>query len=292
MTEDYLMEKNYAGMSGFDTFVLKSRWNSNFVNIILNGGIVAIELNYAKGFKGENVDFLAEVPFIHGLKIIDYNLKNVKGIHHCKSLTFLEVSTYCKTEINFTEFKRLSGCFLTWKAKATTISRCKTLKNLVIDKFDSSCSDLSLLSGLFELEHLSLLNAKISSLAGISPDNCIEFMGLYNLKNLTSLYFIQNFSKLKKLELDGCKRIGSIEEVKGLDKLRYLSFNNVGRIDSLKPLLGLERLEEVYFYENTNIEDGDLSPLLDLPSLRALSFQDRKHYSHSLSELERILINR
>ena len=62
--------------------------------------------------------------------------------------------------------------------------------------------------------------------------------------------------------------------------LGSLGLDNMGDIQSLKPLAQLSQLHRVTFVESTNILDGDLSPLVGLPSLELVSFQNRRHYSH------------
>jgi hypothetical protein len=39
------------------------------------------------------------------------------------------------------------------------------------------------------------------------------------------------------------------------------------------------------FYESTNVLDGDLSPLKDLPKLKHVAFMERPHYSLTREEL-------
>ena len=54
---------------------------------------------------------------------------------------------------------------------------------------------------------------------------------------------------------------------------------NCGEIDSMKPLAELVELSEVFFHESTNILDGNLNMLKNLPNLRDISFQERRHYN-------------
>jgi len=87
-------------------------------------------------------------------------------------------------------------------------------------------------------------------------------------------------TNLEELEIHTCRAVGSIEEVGFLPRLRKLHLNNDGEIKTLKPLEKLDSLESVFFYESTNVLDGDLSPLFRQKSLARVSFQNRRHYSH------------
>ena len=66
-----------------------------------------------------------------------------------------------------------------------------------------------------------------------------------------------------------------------MSRLRKLHVSNANEIESLKPLEKLSGLEWVTFVESTDIRDGDLSPLLRQKNLSRVSFQNRRHYSHS-----------
>jgi internalin A len=85
---------------------------------------------------------------------------------------------------------------------------------------------------------------------------------------------------MDKLEIGTCRKIRVIDEVSSLAKLREFYLDNVGDIQSLKPLAQLSQLHRVTFVESTNILDGDLSPLVGLPNLELVAFQNRRHYSH------------
>jgi hypothetical protein len=82
------------------------------------------------------------------------------------------------------------------------------------------------------------------------------------------------------LNIEACRAVGSIDEVGSLSRLRKFHLNNNGEIASLKPLKTLSALESVVFWESTNIRDGDLSILVQ-KNLSRVSFQNRRHYSHS-----------
>jgi hypothetical protein len=54
---------------------------------------------------------------------------------------------------------------------------------------------------------------------------------------------------------------------------------------------GLNELDNFSFVE-TNVEDGNLSPLLELPKLRYVGTMDKKHYSHKFAALNALLEER
>src|SRR5262249_52476741 len=125
-----------------------------------------------------------------------------------------------------------------------------------------------------------LLGGPISSLEGLGALAKLRSLRLGDLRKLKSLEGIQNLTELKSLEINTCRAIESIDQLSQLTNLEELYLNNLGKIRSLKPLIPLKRLMRFTFSESTEILDGDLSPLLSLPNLGLVSFQNRKHYSH------------
>jgi hypothetical protein len=69
-----------------------------------------------------------------------------------------------------------------------------------------------------------------------------------------------------------------------LSQLRSLDISNLGEVRSLSPIKNLKKLEELHFYENTNIVDGDIRLLSRLRSLNDVRFMNRRHYNASCDE--------
>lgn len=53
----------------------------------------------------------------------------------------------------------------------------------------------------------------------------------------------------------------------------------------------MEQLDFFSFVE-TNVEDGDLSPLLNIPSLRYVGTSDKKHYNYKFTAINELLSQR
>ena len=251
--------------------------NSEIIKIIKEYGIKELFL-YTKLGVGGDLSFLKKIPKLEAFLIMDFTIEDISPINTLHTLRSLGITTYCKTEIDFTQFPYLEECSLIWRPKAKSIVKCKTLRRLYVDKYTGK--DTSPFSGLTNLESLSIGNSPIRSLEGLRDLKKLRFLGLYRLTKLESLSGIEGLKNLEELEIHTCKKIKSIKEVEGLVKLRKLYLLNCGEIDSIKPIEKLKELEEFLFYESTNIVDGDLTPLTKLPKLKKVSFQNRKHYSH------------
>ena len=258
--------------------MLNSNWSDALIGYLVSNDVVELELNQAKGWKGEDLSFLAVLPDLKVFEIFDFNIRNIEPIQHLHKLRKLGVTSYCSTKIDFSPFSELESCALEWRAKATSLFECATLKKLFINRY--SGKDTAPFAKLVNLESLAILNAPVENLHGLSGLTKLRSLRLANLKRLASLEGIGGLANLEELEIHTCRAIRSLEEVGSLLRLKKLNLNNDGDIESLKPLENLKGLEMVVFYESTNIVDGDLSPLLHQRNLARVSFQNRRHYSH------------
>ncbi len=262
--------------------VVSSEWNEDIQNYIITNNISEIELNYAKGWKGKDLTFLKSFQDLKALTIIDWNIPDISPINTLRHLKYLKVSTYCKTEIDFSKFNVLEECILEWRNKATSLFQSKSIKRLFLNKY--SGKDTSKFSEMSQLEKLSVANSPISNIEGLSNLKNLKFLGLYNLKKLESLSPLEELINLIELEINGCKTIDDVSVLSTLIKLKKLELNDIGEIISIKNLISLIDLESFLFIESTNIVDGDLSPLKSMKRLKNISFQERKHYSHKRND--------
>jgi Leucine-rich repeat (LRR) protein len=259
-----------------------SAWSEEMTDYLLDNEIVELELNHAKGWKGTDLSFLAKLPHLKSLTIVDVAIPSVDPIHLLHELRSLEVMTYCKTAIRFSAFPRLEECSLEWRPKAFSLFDCLTLKKLFVNSYKGK--DLTLFGNLVNLESLAILNSPVKNLQGLRALKNLRSLRLGNIRGLTSLEGIEDLVNLEELNIQGCRSIGAIDEIASLSRLRRLLLNDDGVIESLKPLDRLKFLEMIIFYESTNIVDGDLSPLLRQENLSRVSFQNRRHYSHRREE--------
>jgi hypothetical protein len=258
--------------------VLNSGWSDELIRYLTGNGVVELELNQARGWEGEGLSFLAALTDLKSFEIFDLSIRNIEPIHHLHKLRMLGVTTYCSTGVDFSVFPDLESCALEWRARASSLFECASLKELFINRFGGK--DAAPFAKLVNLESLAILNSPLENLHGLSALAKLRFLRLANLKRLATLEGIEGLANLEELEIHTCRTISSIREIGSLLRLKKLNLNNDGDIESLKPLENLNGLNAVVFYESTNIVDGDLSPLLRQRNLARVSFQNRRHYSH------------
>jgi len=191
-----------------------SAWSDKLTDFLIDSGIVELELNYTKGWRGDNIVFLDCLQQLLSFTILDWKIASVQPVHFLYQLRELRVLTTCRTEINFSSFPMLEKCSLEWRPKAKSLFDCVSIKNLFIDHYKAADTDS--FSKLSNLESLAILNAPVKSLEGLGSLKNLKSLRLGGLRCLTSLAGIENLTNLEKLEIQTCRGIGSIDELQAI----------------------------------------------------------------------------
>ncbi len=266
--------------------VLLAACDAATLRAMQDAGVQECEINHARGWRGENVDFVTSLPGLQGLDILDFSLKSVASIHALRGLRSLKVSTYCDTPLRAECFPCLESCSLEWRAGSESVFDCTTLRSLFLNRF-SGRSEVPV-HRLTRLLSLTLLNSAIESLSSLSALSRLVYLRLGGLRRLRSLAGIESLSSLEELDVNTCRGLTMIDEVRHLTRLKRLLLNNCGAIQTLTPIRTLAELELVSFYESTNIVDGDLSPLVRPERPIVAAFRERRHYSHTRAQLGQV----
>lgn len=261
---------------------INTAWHNDFIKILNDSEIKELELNDGKGWSCNSLDFINNLPDLKALTIIDLKIENIEPIHFLKGLLKLEIITYCKTPLNFKSFPNLIECSLEWRRGSETLFELANLKTLFINNYDKKESNA--FSSFSKLEDLSILNSKTVNLEGVSQLGELKKLRIANLKYLNDLKGLEYLKQLEVLEIQKCKSVNDVSPIFLINRLNHLSLIDLGVIRSLKGIDNLTDLSTLLFYESTNVEDGDLTPLFKLKKLKKISFQNRKHYSHKREE--------
>lgn len=242
-----------------------------------------LHISPAHGFKESNVDFLKECPNVEGIHLQE-GITDINGLYHAKQLRFL--CAVFENEIDFSEFGRLEELCTVYNPKlGVGLFNSKSLATLAIRKFKSKSNTLEEFASLSELGTLSIVMSSIKSGAGLEL--------LPKLQNLTFAYCpkLRDIGPLRRLgdqlvrlTVDYCKALENFPDIcTSMKVLEWLGYQSSRELDDLEFLKDMPALLDFDFYD-TNVINGDLSPCL---GLRAAHFRNKRHYSHSLKEVER-----
>jgi hypothetical protein len=242
----------------------------------------------------EGCEFLADGWADLGIESIDF----VTDLRDQRPLLFLrdsirQLSAHFGHPLNieFTAFPALEVLGLTWMKGAESAFNCTWLKRLGLQGCPDE--DLSRLLRLKRLEELAIVSRRLQRLNGISALKRLWHVDLYGCPKLEnteeSLGELRELPRLTYLEIQACKQVTNIDviaTIPGLQKLNVV--NNRGTLASLLPLRRHPALRDIY-WESTKIEDGDMTPLLDIPTLERALYRYYRHYTQTCEAVCAIL---
>ncbi|KPB06249.1 hypothetical protein [Bacillus sp. CHD6a] len=165
---------------------------------------------------------------------------------------------------------------------------------------------------LENIQYLTLWHHKKNKLGNFIgfPENLL-YLEL-NWSNIQDFLCIEKMNKLKRLELHNCtklkndfglsgladtlehlhinqsKKFVPNEEIFSLRNLRVLCLNSCGNLENLHFLNQFPNLIDFRFVD-TNVLDGDLTPILDHPTIRSVGFLNKRHYNIKDDKMDALL---
>lgn len=238
-----------------------------------------------------DLSFLADFPNLRYLEVVDQRRVNTRPIEGLSNLRGLRLETP-GTGIDFSCFSELEVFVGDWHIDNSNVHRCEELRQLQVWQFKPKSLDLSDFANTTRLEWLYLTQTGIASLAGLETLRDLRYCEIAYAPKLESLEVLTSDRiELRELSFRKAKKILSFEPIAALRCLRRLNLFDCASMPDLKWINGMEQLDFFSFVE-TNVEDGDLSPLLNLPSLRYVGTSDKKHYNYKFTAINELLSQR
>jgi hypothetical protein len=145
--------------------------------------------------------------------------------------------------------------------------------------------DLSRFAGLKNLKKLELIDArKLESLEGIEHLTTLEDLCLDGKPKLTDVSALNRLPSLKLLEIAGCNHIQWPADLSGLSSLRHVLFKEMKALGSIS-MFSQCKLLAFFINYGVPVKDGDIAFLQDLPHLKRLSIEPKKHYNLDVGPL-------
>ncbi|PFE08904.1 hypothetical protein [Bacillus cereus] len=132
---------------------------------------------------------------------------------------------------------------------------------------------------LKNLLYLELNWSNIHDFLGIEKMNKLKRLELHYCTKLQNDFGLSRLADtLEYLYINKSKKFVPNEELFSLKNLRVLCLNSCGNLENLNSLNHFPNLIDFRFV-NTNVLDGDLSPILDHPTIRSVGFLNKRHYN-------------
>jgi Leucine-rich repeat (LRR) protein len=273
-----------------EPLIVRGSWNASYQAAIATSRHTELRLSSSAGWKGNSIEFLHGLTNIRSLEIYSWDVTDITPIQGLTNLEKLAIDCDYRQPVDFSVFARLKSLFLRWRSRSESIFRVTSLNelNLMNYPFES----LAPLHDLANLETLKLTSKQLRSLKGVERLSRLEHLDLFQCNRLEGLSGIGGAPNLTNVELESCKKIGSIAPISHLARLQRLVVTSCGKIDSLLPLESNSDLEELFFIEDTHVQDGNMRIFERLSKLKKMWFANRPHYSHTREEIKGKLAKR
>ena len=169
-----------------------------------------------------------------------------------------------------------------WKALCR-LPRNDALRYLFVMHHKSADGDLGNLDVPAQLTYLELLSSNARNI-GVLPAGLRRLELRRCVKLETAQGLAASCPELRHLHLKTSRKFQDLSSLFKLKRLEVLCLNGCGDLPDLKFLARFPRLRDFRFVD-TNVLDGDLSPLLSLPKLESIGTMDKRHYSHTTAEI-------
>ncbi|WP_324032057.1 leucine-rich repeat domain-containing protein [Aeromonas caviae] len=283
--EKYLIDEVENGMGR--CLVLTAPWSDSFKSIIDKENISVLRLSQSAGWNGNDISFINYLPSLSGVEIYSWGVKDITPLESISNLEYLGLQCEFTKAPDFSKLKKLKALKLFWRPKAKTIFSCDELNLLNVVNYPSE--NLKELNKMSLLRHLQLTSKKIKSLSGIEELSSLSILDLADCPKLEDLSGIDKCQQIEIVEIENCKRVYDIAILNELKNLKEIVLIDCGTVKSLRPLAHSPSLESITFIGDTTIEDGELTSLLDILTLKKMWFSNKRHYSHTREQVMEVL---
>jgi hypothetical protein len=256
---------------------------SESIKFIKENEIDKIYISRVFGYKLDDIKPLLELEGIKGFEYQESGNKvSLKGIESFSQLEHLRIDD--DQNVDLSKFPNLKYLIIKWSNKIENFDSCDKLEQLFLWNFNStekSFIQFPLLNGLTELE-LNFGNA--TTLDELLLSNSVKKLEFNYYPKLNTIKKLGEFSALQSIKFSNCKNIEDFQALTNLKNLKSLSINNCGSLKDIEFIRDMNNLTQFIFVD-TNIINGDLSPLTD-DRFEYIGFNDKRHYSHNYEELK------
>ncbi|MGZ8252015.1 MAG: hypothetical protein ACXWT7_06705 [Methylophilaceae bacterium] len=229
--------------------------------------------SYNNAFKLSNSDFLERFSSVNSIHINLNRVINLDGLEHiAETLEALDINDDLNLVRNLSPFKCLRSLRQNWGSDISFPEKMPLLETLGLAHFHPKIGNFNDLPEAPNLRKIGIVLARVSSFEGLQKYNLLTDLGFYRLAGLEDVSAIEHLTSLKEFELESCRGTYDISSaVKYCSELNKLTYINCPELNSLSFISHLPKLKE-FIFPNTLVKDGNLSPLLNHPSLAQVLF--------------------
>lgn len=245
--------------------------------------IDGIFIGAAEKFTENAYDFSLKWSHLKAIGIQNSPNFDLSLLENISNLEFFGIDQ-TNSSLDFRGLQKLKIISIPWHKKLFKNPELSNLEKLSLWKYKSATNDLTDFPQFNQLQQLDLTQGTITSLNGISRFSGLSDLGLHYLSKLEHLGEL-DLPKLKKFRAENCKRLADHQQLETCINLEDLKIHHCGSMQSVQFIKNLKKLKTFRFID-TEVIDGDLSPLLDLEDVY---FTEKKHYSHKTKNFNQMM---
>ena len=218
--------------------------------------------------RASNVEAIGEIPGLQSLSLGIYDLESFRVLE--LTLTELRLGATNSRKPTLRPLERFHSLkFLYVEGPSRDIEVLSELENLEDLTLRSiTTSDLRCLSNLSKLWSLDIKLGGLRSFAGIEGKECIKYLEVWQVRQLSSVDIVAELPGLQNLFLQSLPHIKSLPSLDRSRRLRRIRFENMKGLNDFSALEHAPALEEFSLIDGKAQSPQDLLPVLRNPAVR------------------------
>jgi len=280
---------NYFKWGGYRLAWVDSSSIDECLELVKEGVADGISISPNKGWKEPDLSLLRDHKYLKAVVLVNPDGIDISDVMYLQNLRLLSVGN-ARQPLDLSCFPSLRELALEWHPKVDFRGASSTLEKLHLRCYRPKSKNLVELPPFPLLSELSIVQSPIESLEGLEKFRNLRSLELSYLSKLKRIGAIAklNEGRLDSLECLNCPRIDDYEKLRHMKNLKVLRLNKCGPILNLNFVKEMSSLRDLRFV-GTDVQDGDLTPLLERKTIESLAFTSKRHFSHSESMLRTML---
>lgn len=237
----------------------------------------SLVLSYTDGWKGDGIEKIENMTWLEHVVVIHHAMCECIPLARLDRLRSLTVSVADGATIDGMNSRVLQHVDASWKLVKPCIASMQSVLYARINDFVGE-RDLAAMVNLIAIRQLRISGARLQSLAGINGFRDLDVMMLQANRSRIDLSSLCGLG-LRWLHLEAILGVDNMKEaIVSMPNLLALTLESCGDIETLRFIINASKLQRLCIGGRTNIVDGHVDFLRQLPSLRAVFVDNRRHY--------------